>query len=83
MTCYNIAYILLWLECHTYTFSQVSAQLMHVENFDFQTPLWPIMTFYNIAYVLSWLECHTYTFTFSQVWAQLEHFENFDFWTPL
>ena len=39
MTFYNIAYVLSWLECHTYTFSQVSAQLEHFENFDFRTPL--------------------------------------------
>ena len=36
---YNIAYVLSWLECHTYTFSQVSAQLMHFEHFDFRTNL--------------------------------------------
>ena len=42
MTCYNIAYVLSWLECHTYTFSQVSAQLEHFENFDFRTPLWSL-----------------------------------------
>ena len=34
MTCYNIAYVLSWLECQTYTFSQVLAQLEHFENFD-------------------------------------------------
>ena len=39
MTCYNIAYVLSWLECHTHTFSKVSAQLEHFENFDFRTPL--------------------------------------------
>ena len=64
-----------------YTFSQVSAQLEHIENLDFRTPLWPLNDMYNIAYVLSWLECHTHTF--SKVSAQLEHFENFDFRTPL
>ena len=37
--CYTITYVLSWLECHTYTFSQVSAQLGHFENFDFRTPL--------------------------------------------
>ena len=80
MTCYNIAYVLSWLECHTYTLSQVSAQLEHFENFDFPKPLWPLNDMYNITYVLSWLECHTHTF--SKVSAQLEHFENFDFRTP-
>ena len=39
MTCYSIAYVLSLLECHTYTFSQVSVQLEHFENFDFRTPL--------------------------------------------
>ena len=42
MTFYNIAYVLSWLECHTYTLSQVSAQLEHFENFDFQNSLWPL-----------------------------------------
>ena len=62
MTCYNIAYVLSWLECHTYTFSQVSAQLEHFVN--------PLMTCYSIAYVLSWLEGNMYTFC--QVSAQLQ-----------
>ena len=35
MACYNIAYVLLWLECHTHTFSKVSAQLEQFEHFDF------------------------------------------------
>ena len=39
MTFYNIAYVLSWLECHTHTFSQVSAQLEYFENFEFRTPL--------------------------------------------
>ena len=39
MTCNNISYVLSWLECHTHTFSQVSAQLEYFENFDFRTPL--------------------------------------------
>ena len=39
MTCYSIPYVLLWLEGHTHTFSQVSAQLEHFKNFDFRTPL--------------------------------------------
>ena len=39
MTFYNIAYVLSWLECHTRTFSQSSAQLEHSENVDFRTPL--------------------------------------------
>ena len=69
MTCYNIPYVLLWLEGHTHTFSQVSAQLEHFKNFDFRTPLWPLMIFYTIAYVLSWLECPRHTF--SHVSAQL------------
>ena len=44
MTCYNIAYVLSLLECHTHTLSQVSAQLEHFENFDFRTPLWHAIT---------------------------------------
>ena len=39
MTFYYIAFVLTYLKCHTYTFSQVSAQLEHFENFDFRTPL--------------------------------------------
>ena len=60
---FNIAYVLSWLECHTYTFSKVSAQLMHFEILTFEPLYNPLMTFNNIAYVLSWLECHTYTFS--------------------
>ena len=35
MTFYSIAYVLSWLECHRHTFSHVSAQLEHFENFEF------------------------------------------------
>ena len=39
MTCYNIAYVLLWLKYHTHTFKQVTAQLEHFKNVDFRNPL--------------------------------------------
>ena len=41
-TCYNIAYVLSWLECHTYTFKQVTAQLEHFKNVDFRNPFGPL-----------------------------------------
>ena len=42
MIFYNITYILSCLECHSHTFSQVSAQLKHFEKCDFRTTLWPL-----------------------------------------
>ena len=39
MTFYNSTYILSCLECHSHTFSQVSAQLEQFENCDFRTLL--------------------------------------------
>ena len=39
MTFSYITYRLSCLECHTHTFSQVSAQLEHFENLEFRTPL--------------------------------------------
>ena len=39
MTFCYVTYRLSCLECHTHTFSQVSAQLERFENFEFRTPL--------------------------------------------
>ena len=81
MTCYNTPYVLLWLEGHTHTFSQVQLNWSILKILTFEPLYDPLMIFYNIAYVLSWLECPRHTF--SHVSAQLEHFENFEFRTPL
>ena len=51
MTIYNITYILSCLECHSNTFSQVSAQLKHFENCDFEPLYDTLMTVYYIAFV--------------------------------
>ena len=51
MTFWNIAYGLSCLECHTLTFSQVSAQLKHFEIVTFEPLYDPLMTVYFIAFV--------------------------------
>ena len=60
---YNKAYVLSWLECHTYTFVKFQLNWCILKILTFEPIYDPLITFYNISYILSSLECHSHTFS--------------------